>query len=218
MGAELLLPCRPPPVRIANRLSTELTSAVWRAAHVAPNGARYAFRRAACLTARRVALNPSLREKAMKLVHRMIAIAAILFTLPAQAASTDPEIVIYRFPGVLDNGGAGNTGIATVFHCTNFSGVPESLRIVVRDADGTIRGNFSQPINHLQTVTLATRPVTIYAEVAFTMGFIQQGTAAVAATSVNLICTAVTVDAASASPVGFSLRGIRFNPAPGSQE
>jgi len=154
----------------------------------------------------------------MKLVHRMIAIAALLLTLPAQAASTDPEIVIYRFPGVLDNGGAGNTGIATAFHCTNFSGAQENLRIVVRDADGTIRRNFAQLINPLQTIALAPRPMAIYTGVAFTMGFIQQGTAAVAATSVNLICTAVTVDAASASPVGFSLRGIRFNPAPGSQE
>jgi hypothetical protein len=154
----------------------------------------------------------------MKLVAWTIAIAAMLFTLPAQAASTDPEIVIYRFPGVLDNGGASNQGIATAFHCTNFSGVQEMLRIVVRDADGTIRGNFSQLINHLQTVTLSTRPIGVYVDTAFTMGFIQQGTAAVAATSVNLICTAVTIDAASTSPVGFSLRGIRFNPAPGSQE
>ena len=49
-------------------------------------------------------------------------------------------------------------------------------------------------------------------------GAINQGTAAIAATSINLICTAMTVDAASFSPVGISLRGIRFNPIPGSRE
>src|SRR4051812_48145477 len=150
--------------------------------------------------------------------HWMITAATMLFALPAQAAITDPEIVIYRFPGVADNGGAGGQGLATVFHCTNFSGVQEALRIVVRDADGTIRANFSQAINHLQTVTLSTKGTAIYVETVFSMGTIQQGTAAIAATTTNLICTAMTVDAASSSPVGIALRGIRFNPAPGSQE
>jgi hypothetical protein len=154
----------------------------------------------------------------MKRVHCMLTAAAMLFALPAQAALTDPEIVIYRFPGVADNGGAAGQGVATVFHCTNFSGVQEALRIVVRDADGTIRGNFAQAINHLQTVTLSTKGTALYIEAVFTMGTIQQGTAAIAATSVNVICTAMTIDAASASPVGIALRGIRFNPAPGSQE
>jgi len=157
----------------------------------------------------------------MKLVQRMIAIAAMLFALvlpaPADAGINDPEIVIYRFPGVADNGST-NTGIATVFHCTNFSGVPENLRIVVRATDGTIVGNFAQPINHHQTLTLATHAVAIYFETVVSMGPVLQGSAAIAATSINVVCTAMTLDASTFSPVGFALHGIRFNPAPGSQE
>jgi hypothetical protein len=156
----------------------------------------------------------------MKAILSMLAALGLAFVLaaPAGATTTDPELVIYRIPGVLDSGGASNTGTATVFHCTNFSGAQENLRIVVRDSDSTIKGNLALVINHLQTVTLATRGVAIYVETVFTMGTIQQGTAAIAATSVEVVCTAVTVDAASASPVGFALRAIRFNPAPGSQE
>src|SRR5262245_24212990 len=152
----------------------------------------------------------------MKLAHQIIA-AAMLFTFPAQAAMTDPELVIYRFSGVADNGGT-NSGIATVFHCTNFSGVPESLRIVVRATDGTLVGNVSQPINHLQTLTLATHATAIYFEIVVSMGPILQGSAAIAATSVNMVCTAMTLDAGTFSPVGIALHGIRFNPVPGSQE
>jgi hypothetical protein len=49
-------------------------------------------------------------------------------------------------------------------------------------------------------------------------GQVTQGTAAIAATSTNIICTAVTIGAADFPPPGFALRGIRFNPVPGSQE
>ena len=43
----------------------------------------------------------------MKAIHSMVAVAAITFGLmaPASAATTDPEVIIYRFPGVRDNGG-----------------------------------------------------------------------------------------------------------------
>ena len=39
---------------------------------------------------------------------------AIGMAAPAMAAQTDPEIIIYRFPGVRDDGGAANVGVATV--------------------------------------------------------------------------------------------------------
>jgi hypothetical protein len=51
---------------------------------------------------------------------------------PAQAAVGDPELILYRFAGVTDNGGAANQGVAIVFHCTNFSGVTEIIRFVTR--------------------------------------------------------------------------------------
>jgi hypothetical protein len=57
----------------------------------------------------------------MKATHWIIAAAAFAFVQPAQAATTDPEVIIYRFPGVTDSGGADLTGVATSFHCTNFT-------------------------------------------------------------------------------------------------
>ena len=151
----------------------------------------------------------------------LLTIASLSLTavMPAQAALGDPELIIYRFPGVRDFGGAPDTGVATVFHCTNFSGVGETIRIVVRAADGTLKANIAENIGHLTTFTIGTHNTVLYLEDRIMVtGALGQGTVAIAATSVNIICTAMTIDAASASPVGIALRGIRFNPAPGSQE
>jgi len=44
----------------------------------------------------------------MKAIHWTIAATALAFVLPApaSAAQSDPEVIIYRFPGVRDDGGA----------------------------------------------------------------------------------------------------------------
>jgi len=49
-------------------------------------------------------------------------------------------------------------------------------------------------------------------------GSVTQGTTAISATTTNIICTATTIEASVAYPLGVTLRGIRFNPAPGSEE
>ena len=172
----------------------------------------------------------------MKGVRWSIAAVGIAFALSAQAqdraiepAAADQglprniggtELILYRFPGVTDNGGGSYTGVATAFHCTNFSGVTETLRIVVRDSDGGDVANFAFLILHLQTSTISTHNTTVFLDnVVLSPGIsISQGTAAIAATSTRIICTAMIVDAAATNPVGIALRGIRFNPAPGSQE
>jgi hypothetical protein len=156
----------------------------------------------------------------MRAIHSMIAALGLAFFLPApaDAAQTDPEVIIYRFPGVRDNGGADNTGVATVFHCTNFSGVTEFARLVTRSGNGDLLVNSPTPIGHLQTVTHSTHGTNAYSEVNMQTGAIAQGTTAIAATSTNIICTAMTIDASTTVPVGVALRGIRFSPVPGSQE
>src|SRR5262252_331017 len=80
------------------------------------------------------------REETMKAIHWIVAAAALAYSLPAPAtaATSDPEVIIYRFPGVYDDGGPTNNGVATVFHCTNFSGVTENIRIVTRGSDGVL--------------------------------------------------------------------------------
>jgi len=157
-------------------------------------------------------------EALMKAIHWIIAVAAFVFAEPVQAGVNDPEIIIYRFPGVVDIGGGANTASATVFHCTNFSGVTENIRLVTRGSDGVILSNVANIIDHLNTKTFATKFVASYFEISLNTGAVVQGTTAIAATSINVTCTAMSIDAASFVPIGVALRGIRFNPIPGSQE
>src|SRR5262245_54999344 len=92
----------------------------------------------------------------MKAIHWIIAAAALSFVQPAQAATTDPEVIIYRFPGVRDDGQGPGNGIATVFYCTNFSSVHETLRFVTRRADNMILGNTTALVAPLGTAAAAT--------------------------------------------------------------
>ena len=160
----------------------------------------------------------------MKAIHSMIAALGLAFVPPAaaNAAVGDPETIIYRFPGVHDDGGVVNNGVATVFHCTNFSGVTETLRFATRDNSGILVSNSTRDVGHLKTATAVTHANLAYsADVVLFAGpvLVDSGTTAIAATSINVICTAMTIDAANAKPTfAVSLRGIRFNPAPGSQE
>src|SRR5262245_20021650 len=155
----------------------------------------------------------------MKAGHWIIAAAAFAFVQPAQAAQSAPEVIIYRFPGVSDDGGIFNAGVATVFHCTNFSGVTENIRFVTRGPFGPLLSNITAILNHLQTQTFSTHLTTAYGnEISLLNGPILQGTTAIAATSINIICTAMTIDASATAPIGVALRGIRFAPVPGSQE
>ena len=155
----------------------------------------------------------------MKAIHWIVAAAlACSLPAPASAAVGSPEVVVYRFSGVKDDGNADFVGTATVFSCTNFSGVTETLRFVTRHLDGTIRQNDTVPINHLQTTILVTHGVRAYGLQFGLATNVVQGTTAIAATSTNILCTAMILDAANAQFAGVSLRGIRFNPAPGSQE
>jgi len=156
----------------------------------------------------------------MKAIHRIIAALGLAFVLPAaaDAATTDPEVVIYRFPGVRDNGAPDFSGIATVFHCTNFSGVQESIRFVTRNVNAGLVSNFAFLVGHLQSIPVSTHLTSAYSANSLTTGTVLAGTTAIAATSTNVVCTAMTIDAANSNPDGVALHAIRFNPAPGSQE
>src|SRR5262245_37254934 len=94
----------------------------------------------------------------MKAILWITAAAAFTFVqaTPASAGVNDPEVIIYRFPGVVDNSGAANTGAATSFHCTNFSGADEHIRFVTRGAFGQLLTNLVFGIFHLGTVTVST--------------------------------------------------------------
>src|SRR3954447_9395073 len=123
----------------------------------------------------------------MKAIRWMVALAAVQAALsaPAWAATTDPEVIIYRFPGVRDDLA---TEIATAFHCTNFSGVPETIRFVTRFLSGAaIASNVTVTIAHLATTTVTTHPIAAYVAQTNLATSTVQGTTAIAATSNNII-------------------------------
>jgi len=154
----------------------------------------------------------------MKLIGWTAAASAMFFALPVQAGINDPEVMIYRVAGVFDNGGADNVGVATSFHCTNFSGALEIVRVVVRDAGSQIKANSFGQISHLQSTIFSTHG-TMFSEAIMTTGVIAAGgTAAIAATSIDVVCTAMMLDAAATVPVGIALHAVRLNPIPGTEE
>src|SRR5262249_29693543 len=88
-------------------------------------------------------------ERIMTKIQALVVSAALAIGMagPAVAGVNDPEIIIYRFPGVLDT----SLTVATVFVCTNFSGVDENIRFVTRESDGTLKSNATITVSHLGT-------------------------------------------------------------------
>jgi hypothetical protein len=158
----------------------------------------------------------------MKISRLIVAAAAIVFVLPAHPARpavTDPVVSLYFYPGVRDNGGGAGTGVATSIHCVNFSGATEKLQYVVFNFDSSIKANLNLNIGQDQTRTASTHDTVLYAEdLILNTGVVNQGSAIVGATSVDIVCTAQVLDAAAATPNGIDLHGLRFNAVPSTAE
>jgi len=168
----------------------------------------------------------------MKRIQTALTAVAVAFAVPADAqdrsqgsiggpaAIGNDEQIIYRIVGARDDGGltlAGNR--ATLIDCTNFSGITETIGAVARTFDSTVVANKTLSIGHLQTRTFATHfPLGVNVDQNLATGVLNQGTIAIAATSINIVCNAVVLDPANARPIGYSLRAIRFNPVPAGQE
>lgn len=157
--------------------------------------------------------------------------AVLAFGLPAHAqdkptasvlppaALGGPQSLIYFVPGVYDNGGADNTGRATTFFCTNASTVAETLRVVVRSAGGTIVSDLSFNLASAQTFTLSTHFTVPFGEDAsLATGGVNGGFAFIFSTTQLMFCSAMIVDASSASVLGIALHMVRFAPLAGTQE
>jgi hypothetical protein len=157
-------------------------------------------------------------EGVMKAIHWIIAAAALAFVQPASAATSDPEIVIYRGSGVADSGSAFGTGTATVIHCTNVSTVAENVRFVIRNFNAIIAANQVFTVGSFLTQTVSTHATPLYGGAVLSAGTTLLGTVAIAATTSNVFCTARTVDASAGVPSGIILPMVRFNPMAGSEE
>ena len=147
-----------------------------------------------------------------------VALAAVLGQ-PAAAVTFPSLTTIYVGSGVRDNGGAGGVGTATVFHCTNVSGVSASVRYLVLNPVGQVSASTTITLPHGQTRTAATHNTAAYFEdPLLATGLVEQGAVNIESTQSGLFCSAMTIDAAAASPIGVPLRLIRINPHPGSVE
>src|SRR4051812_27471650 len=98
----------------------------------------------------------------MKAIHWIIAAAAFAFVQSAQAAQTDPEVIIYRASGVIDTGSSAGVGVATVFQCTNISTAAENLRFVIRNFNAVIVANQAFSMLSFQTLTVGTHITNLY--------------------------------------------------------
>jgi hypothetical protein len=154
----------------------------------------------------------------MKFLCSLVAVTALACMLPAQAATTDPEIIIYRASGVIDTGSASGAGVATVFQCTNVSTVSENLRFVIRNFNSIIVANQVFTVPSFFSQTASTHFTNLYVNATLAPGTSINGTVAIAATTPNMFCTARTVDASASVPSGIILPMVRFNPMAGSEE
>jgi hypothetical protein len=158
----------------------------------------------------------------MKLLAASVAVAALLTTghATAQEAASDPLRAIYRITGVLDSGDASGVGNATTFICTNFSNVEERIRYSLREESSGGTVTKTATLASQETYTVSTHSTDVYSEddtldpgVSY-----RQGSMVISATTTNIHCTAMQVDASTSYPQGIALHMVRIRPANNSQE
>src|SRR5262249_42975693 len=137
-------------------------------------------------------------EGEMKVGNWIVAAALFGFALPTNAATTDPLMVLYAWAGAVDSGAAGtNTGVASSVHCTSFSNVNETVRVLVKDQNSINLGDQSLTLSTGKTITFSTRSTAAFGETLLNAGPLLQGSLAVLATSTNIFCTAQVLDASN---------------------
>jgi hypothetical protein len=174
----------------------------------------------------------------MKTSSWLLAVVGIASALPAFAsdrfnekggapASAGTQLVgsgplrpIYRVAGVRDDGLGPNQGVATSFHCTSWSATPERIAFWIYKNDGALARVETYVVAARNTFTASTHATSLFSEDALlSQGvYIDQGSAAIGATSTNVTCSVTIASAESASPVGIPLHLVRLNPHAGTVE
>ena len=151
-----------------------------------------------------------------------VAIALVAAIASPAAAVTFPSpTTIYVGSGVYDSGGGVNRGIATSIHCSNVSGVPVDVRVLILDSDGAVEGSQTRTLAHGATVTFSTHQTNIFLEIGpdLVPFYVAQGVVNVEATNSAVFCTAAVIDAENYPPVfSMPLHLVRVNPHPGTVE
>jgi len=145
-------------------------------------------------------------------------LAATTLVGPSTAAAvTFPSLTtIYIGVGIRDNAEAGNAGVATVFNCTNVSGVSVDVRFLVLTFNGAIVANHVQRISHGDTDTVSTDNTAVFNDgTVLNTGSVNQGAVNIESTQSGVFCTATMVDDVRGLT---SIPLVRVNPHPGTVE
>jgi hypothetical protein len=159
------------------------------------------------------------REDVMKQYLTVVALTAAL-AQPATAVTFPSLTTIYIGSGVRDDGGSHNAGAATVFHCSNVSGVTAEVRFLILNWIGTtVELNHTAGLPHGRTFTLSTHSTVAFSEsVLLSTGLVDEGLVNIESTQSGVFCTAKTIDASTVAPEGVTLPLVRVNPHPGTVE
>jgi hypothetical protein len=170
-------------------------------------------------------------EELMHLRSTIMALSLMAAGLPAHAAAplagavpttrAFPNLtLIYEVAGVKDNGFASELGIATSFLCTNVDIATRTVRFVLRNHIGGIVANATFDVLPFRTITASTHATRMFVEpvILYPGHAISQGSAFISATSANVICSAMIVNAEFASAEGIALHMVRRSPAAGTEE
>ena len=136
------------------------------------------------------------------------------------AEVSGPLKLVYRIPGVRDNGGAVNVGITTVAICTSYSDIPEKMEFSVYEYDGTQKGQLLKAsISPSGSLTMVTHGTNVYlADAFFATGVVVGGHMFIRSSTPKVVCTAMVLDASAAAPSGVALHSVRHNSPAGVQE
>ena len=142
---------------------------------------------------------------------------SVMLAGPAPAITFPSLTTIYIFSGVRDDGGAGNTGIASSISCTNVSGLTAGMRFLALQANGSVAAVSTLDLTHGQTTVISTHGTVLFADAALPTGAIQ-GSVNVESTQSGVFCSAAIVDADATPEFSFPLHAVRVNPHPGTVE
>ena len=151
-----------------------------------------------------------------KLLIALGAAFAAIIAAPASATTFPTLTTIYVGAGVTDDGGANDTGLATVFLCSNVSGAQASVRWLILNVGGSIHDQATRDIAHGETAIVSTHHTTTFSGISLGTGAVQ-GVINIESTESAVFCTALIVDAADAGE-GMPLHLVRVNPHSGTVE
>jgi len=154
----------------------------------------------------------------MKTTLTAIALATTL-AQPASAVTFPALTTIYIGSGVRDSANGPNSGLATIVHCSNVSGVAAAVRMQLLHANGTSAGGHTfSSIAHGSTVTVATHATAAYAATNLNVLEINSGVVNIESTQSGVFCNAAVIDASGSVVVAVPIPLVRVNPHPGTVE